>query len=314
MGFFDQMKSAVSDSADKLISVAPAISGGTGGGAQPERIQHALADLALPDSIVEWLTPPLRSLNFELTTESIPAEFDAPGQLYSVIKNSTGQQRVVLHMPSGVLENSSAWSEVSSLPATLTTRGQQPAQPLLVLSEGVNATHVAYSIKVKPIWENQHGFKMCFVPWRHIEELKGKQEAELQKYLPILLEITDMRAAAAAARSISEITPADVAALANVFVNIPHFTDTGATGWRLFFEESGMGVLVGQIGVEGNVGVVARNVLDRLMWQKPFPSYPKHDAMAILVVAISKRTDVNDVDRKRVEHIMKTYNIIPPTE
>lgn len=312
----DKVKSAGQSLSEytNIVSSAATPTLGGGGGTQPERVQRALVDMTLPAPIAEWLNVPLTSLGFELGTDSIPG-WGSDVRSYSVIRNRAGkQQRVIIHIPREVLETDLWWAEVKELPADFTAAKQEPPQPLFVLSEGLNAAHVAYSLMAEPFWESRYGLKMHFVPWRHIEELRVKQEAELKRWLPILLKITDWQTGAEPARSISEISSEDVATLMNVFVNIQYFTDSGAKGWRLFFEQSGMEVLVGQIEVEGPVGVVAGNVLNRLKWQRPFPKYPTHDPMAILVVAISRREDLNEMDRKRVDNLMKTYNIIPPPE
>jgi len=160
-----------------------------------------------------------------------------------VIKNAAGQQRLILHIPRDVLEDSSGWTAVNAVPADLVTARQQPAtpQPLLVVSEGLDAPHVAYSLMVEPYWESRYGFKMCFVPWRHIEQFKGTSEAELRRWLPILLKIADMQVATAApARRIREIVPDDADALVRVLGRVRAFTDSGATAWVLFFQQSGL--------------------------------------------------------------------------
>jgi len=77
MGFLDNVKSAgqtLSGIANRATSaVTPTVSGGTIAAAaaiiQPERLQSALVNMALPDEIANWLTQPLTSLNLGLSRE-----------------------------------------------------------------------------------------------------------------------------------------------------------------------------------------------------------------------------------------------------
>lgn len=319
MGIFDSAVSA-SQAAGQLITqytarvssaaTPPSPSGGIGsGGGEPERIQRTLVNLTLPPPVVEWLTPPLDALGLRLGQENIEGEFGAHGRSFNVIESPGGQRRIIFHIPGEVLEDGAGWDQVKLIPGDFTSMRCEPQQPLLVFSEGLNATHVAYALMVEPHWESQYGLKMCFVPWRHLDELKGKKEAELKRYLPTLLKVTDFQASSTPTASIAEISSEDVDALVQVLSSFETFIDSGATAWRLFFEQSGMDVLVGQIKLDDPVEAVAKNLVDRLKWQKPFPRYPTLDAMAVLVIGVWTREDLNEFHRKRIQKIIDAYNV-----
>ena len=109
------------------------------------------------------------------------------------------------------------------------------------------------------------------------------------------------------------ITPADVAALANILGNLTAFFDNGEKGWRLVMNAAGLTPLIGELSIAGaNNETIAFGVITQLKGRKPLDDYPEDQVLGRFLYAIvTTMPDLPINYGDQIKTVLKTYNLMP---
>jgi hypothetical protein len=270
-------------------------------------ITHRLVDLRIPDSLKEWIVPPLGSLGFSIIPVEVQGNFGTPTRSYDVIRNAAGQ-RSLFHFPKEILEDGASWESVSNVIAVMRLRNQA----LVILSEGLQSAHVAYSAVAEPLWLTDFKVTATFVPWPHLTEIKPMAMNDQLVFLPKILRLEDLLAAAQALPTTgSKLSDAERATLADILGRLATFTDQGDKAWRLLLQQAGLGELIPGLDLAGTANDVAFRLVSNLRYYAPLPAYPNDHVLGLMLCQVLTMGDLKPADCDQIKLIIKKYNLAP---
>jgi hypothetical protein len=271
-----------------------------------ESLTRQLIDLKLPRSL-DWLGAPLQALGLTLAPVEVPGRFGSPTRSYHVIKNSVGQCSL-FHIPKSTLDKTASWEAVGTVIDVV--RLQE--QVLLIVSEGVDAGPVAYSVMMEPYWRERFAIRATFIPWRHLQEIKEQTETEQQLFLPKLLQFEDLlRKAQEVAVAGAVISDEELLRIAGMIALISVFTDEQRRGWRVTFEAAGLGQIIGSFEFNGTPELVALDVLKRLKTRIPLETSPGRPVLGMFLAALLRTQPVPTTDADYIRQMIVKYRLVP---
>jgi hypothetical protein len=270
-----------------------------------QSLGREMLDLRMPTALREWLTAPLQSLGFSIEKIEVPGRFGSATRTYDVIKNRAGQCSV-FHIRKQVLEVGSSWEALGN--AIIAT--QLKKQILLIMSEGLDAAHVAYTVVLDSLWEDDLKIRASFVPWRHLQEIKDSAKTDQLTYLPKVLKLNELMAAALETSSDSG-EEADLLRVATIIATVPRFIENSEEQWRLLFEAAGLKSLIldFQEKIKTREGGIA--ILSTLRKYAPLASHPNDSVLGLLLVAVTQIKEIPTEDAKFVQVVATRYSLTP---
>jgi hypothetical protein len=270
-------------------------------------------NFCVPQVLQELLAPSLGELGFAINKVQLPGLPGTPPGEHNVIENRAGR-RSMLHFPREVLTEPLVWQSI----ANVFQRFQLKDQTLLILSEGLEATHPFYVAVGQKVWQSSYRITAPFLPWTFLVPTPPLAASELLSVLPALLQLEDLITSAQALPPVSvaaapNITAGDVATLANILGNLTAFFDEGPRSWRLYMNAAGLSTLIAELNITGaNNETIAYGVITQLKSRKPLDDYPEDQVLGRFLYAIvTTMADLSVSDADQIKLVLRTYSLVP---
>lgn len=274
--------------------------------ATTESLDRQLLDLRLPKSL-NWLAAPLQTLGLTFEPVEVTGRFRSPARFYHVISNGA-ERCVMFHVPKGVLDEDGSWDAFGTVFDAIQL---PPGQVLLIVSEGLDALQVAYSVMAQPYWLDRRQISATFVPWRHLQEIKAQSETEQQVFLPKLLRLEALLAKAQASASVlTVITDEVLLKIANILERVTLFTDASKKGWRTTFQIAGLESIYSEFEFDGSAKDVSFRVLTRLKIRVPLNSQPTRPVLGMFLSGVLT-LEIPQADADYIREVLTTYRLAP---
>lgn len=273
-------------------------------GEKAQKITWELLDLKIPNSLRDWLTPPLASLGFSIEPKEVQGTF-SPKRSYNLIRNAVGQHSL-FHIPNKILEDGSNWEAVGSVISVLRLK----KQVLIVVSEGLENTNVAYKVVGRPLWLEDAEVSWTFVPWGDLQAIKPMPADDQRAFLPNLLQLEELLEEARKL-PVCKVTDAEIGTLANILSLLPEFIDNGEQAWRLRMGQAGLKELTGMFDFGGAPKIVAFGVISQLRNYAVLPDRPRDQVLGRLLCQVLTIADLRPDDANEIKNVLKTYNLAP---
>jgi len=277
-------------------------------GARARAISEKLENFCVPKMLNDLLTPALAELDFEIKIVQLKGLPGTPPGSHNVIQNRAGH-RSLLHFPKEVLEDELVWQSVGNVFQRLGLRDQE----MLILSEGLPATHPFFVGVGQQLWLTTFRVTATFLPWSYLVPPKPLAASDLLTVLPALLKLEDLITQARNLPPINkptlEITMAEVTKIANILGQLPVFVDNGEEGWRIFMNQAGLDALVGALDLSGSTTTIrAINVIVQLKDRKPLPDRPEQ-VLGRFLRQVLEISGLKPDDGTQISDIITTYNL-----